>query len=308
MVLIISRFRDSTTNSVVKWLHAMRCQVLVFTKASDFVKEALEISVDKRTLLVNGEAVNSIWLRKAPMYDLELPQATSIDERHFIKSELQALLRYIMHCDFKSKLGTKYSYDLIDIDKAFVLKQAVQVGLRVPTSTVVNRRTMLARIPTCITKPLGETFMDITATGVRAYYTTKLESKQKKYASKFFPSLVQQQIEKAWEVRALVVNNSVTSIALLSQANESTRIDFRNYDDICPTRIVPYKLPKAIEDKLLRLTCDLECNICVADFIVDANGEHVFLEVNPVGQFENIALYGSGNVDKRIAEYLYEKN
>lgn len=41
-------------------------------------------------------------------------------------------------------------------------------------------------------------------------------------------------------------------MAIFSQENDKTKIDFRNYDIANPNRCVPYKLPRRIEKQLIR--------------------------------------------------------
>ena len=74
-------------------------------------------------------------------------------------------------------------------------------------------------------------------------------------------------------------------MAIFSQADKQTSIDFRNYNYEKPTRRVPYKLPKKFEDKLREFMKLAYLNTGSIDIIRNEKNEYVFLEVNPVGQF-----------------------
>jgi D-alanine-D-alanine ligase-like ATP-grasp enzyme len=93
-------------------------------------------------------------------------------------------------------------------------------------------------------------------------------------------------------------------MAIFSQANEKTRIDFRHYDREKPNRTVPYILPEAIEDKLLQFMNELKLASGSIDMLVDQQYNYYFLEVNPIGQFSQVSLPCNYYLEKKIAEYL----
>jgi hypothetical protein len=49
-------------------------------------------------------------------------------------------------------------------------------------------------------------------------------------SSEFFPSLIQEEIDKDYEVRIFYFFGELYSMAILSQNDPSTEIDFRNYN------------------------------------------------------------------------------
>lgn len=68
--------------------------------------------------------------------------------------------------------------------------------------------------------------------------------------------------------------------------------------------MVPYTLPKEIEEKLMNLMNNLGYNTGSIDMIYSTDKKYYFLEINPAGQFgwtSNICNY---NVHKHIAQYL----
>jgi glutathione synthase/RimK-type ligase-like ATP-grasp enzyme len=120
----------------------------------------------------------------------------------------------------------------------------------------------------------------------------------------FFPSLFQQKIEKKYELRVFYLNNVFYSMAIFSQNDMKTKIDFRNYNYKTPNRNVPYKLPLEIESKLHLLMLQLELTTASIDLIVDLNENYVFLEVNPDGQFGMISYPCNYYLEKEIANQL----
>jgi glutathione synthase/RimK-type ligase-like ATP-grasp enzyme len=93
-------------------------------------------------------------------------------------------------------------------------------------------------------------------------------------------------------------------MAIFSQSNKMTETDYRNYDLDNPNRIVPYKLNKQLENKLILLLENLELNSGSIDLIKSKDGKYYFLEVNPVGQFGQLSYNCNYNIEKIIAKSL----
>ena len=93
-------------------------------------------------------------------------------------------------------------------------------------------------------------------------------------------------------------------MAIFSQNDKQTKIDFRNYNDDRPNRYVPYLLPVSIEKKITKLMQKLNLTTGSVDLIKDIKGNYVFLEINPVGQFGMVSGPCNYYLEKRIAEFL----
>ena len=83
----------------------------------------------------------------------------------------------------------------------------------------------------------------------------------------FPPSFCQAYIEKKIELRIFFLGNQFFSAAIFSQSNPKTKIDFRNYDDENPNRIIPFNLPKDVSKKLLKMINSLKLTSGSIDMI-----------------------------------------
>ena len=124
----------------------------------------------------------------------------------------------------------------------------------------------------------------------------------------FFPSLFQEQIQKKYELRIFYIDKRFFSMAIFSQSNKKTLTDFRNYDFEKPNRNVPYKLPKHIEEKLILIMDRMSFNTGSIDMIYDLEGNYIFLEINPVGQYGMTSVPCNYNLDFEIAKSLMNEN
>lgn len=94
-------------------------------------------------------------------------------------------------------------------------------------------------------------------------------------------------------------------MAIFSQNDNKTSVDFRNYNLKKPNRVVPYKLPSYIENKLLKFAKSADLDTGSFDLIVTKKEkEYVFLEVNPYGQFGWLSKNCNYYLEKLIAEYF----
>jgi hypothetical protein len=66
------------------------------------------------------------------------------------------------------------------------------------------------------------------------------------------PVLLQERIEKQFEIRVFVMYENVYAMAIFSQKNTKTTIDYRNYDHERMNRMVPYRLPTDIQKNILK--------------------------------------------------------
>lgn len=118
------------------------------------------------------------------------------------------------------------------------------------------------------------------------------------------PVTFQEMIPKALELRVTVVGRRVMSAAIDSQASERAVHDWRR-DGI---RLIqdwqPYELPRGVEEKILRLMDYFLLNYGAIDIIVTPDGRHVFLEINPVGEFFWLERYTGLPITDAIADAL----
>ncbi|NHN26125.1 hypothetical protein FIA58_010595 [Flavobacterium jejuense] len=200
-----------------------------------------------------------------------------------------------------------------NIGKLHQLELCKLINLKFPETLITTSLADLKKFVTVhkivITKPIENPFSKHIVNGKDLHFFTssKLITSNilKKYTSdRFQASLFQKYTEKKFEIRSFYLNETFKSMAIFSQQNEKTKIDYRNYDRERPNRIVPFLLPKSIEKKLIKLMKLLGLNCGSFDLIYSVNDEYVFLEVNPIGQFQWLSRNCNHNIERLIAETL----
>jgi glutathione synthase/RimK-type ligase-like ATP-grasp enzyme len=96
------------------------------------------------------------------------------------------------------------------------------------------------------------------------------------------PGVFQELIPKAYELRVTVVGSRIFSARIDSQSRPQTKIDWRHLPFAVDAAI---DLPSDVEARIRALMKALGLVYGALDFIVTPQGRHVFLEVNPAGQY-----------------------
>lgn len=99
------------------------------------------------------------------------------------------------------------------------------------------------------------------------------------------PVMLQPYIDKQYELRVTVVGNQIFAAKIDSQKHKKTRTDWRNHADEYNDIYSAYELPQDVSEKCFQLMKTLGLDYGAFDFIKDINGNYIFLEVNPNGQW-----------------------
>ena len=99
------------------------------------------------------------------------------------------------------------------------------------------------------------------------------------------PVTFQELLPKSLELRVTVVGRQVMSAALDSQSSARAAHDWRRDGLRMIQDWRPYQLPPEVEEKILRLMDYFSLNYGAIDIILTPDGRHVFLELNPSGEF-----------------------
>jgi MvdD family ATP-grasp ribosomal peptide maturase len=102
---------------------------------------------------------------------------------------------------------------------------------------------------------------------------------------KLCPATFQELLPKSLEIRATVVGQRVMSAAVDSQVSARATHDWRRDGVRMLQDWRPYQLPVEVEEKILSLMDYFSLNYGAIDIILTPDGKHVFLELNPCGEF-----------------------
>ncbi|MTI89072.1 MAG: hypothetical protein FH748_14030 [Balneolaceae bacterium] len=171
------------------------------------------------------------------------------------------------------------------------LAVAQQCGFKIPETYIGNNpEEIRAFWKKCNGKTIIKAIQNSVAVDIngneRGLFTSRVYKKDLEHENKLHacPCIYQKEIPKDFEIRATVVGQEVHAVEIHSQQSSYTKMDWRNYDlDHTPHYV--HQLPKKINRHCLDLVKQLHLLYGAIDLIVTPEGDYVFLEINPFGQW-----------------------
>jgi hypothetical protein len=164
---------------------------------------------------------------------------------------------------------------------------AQKMGINVPKMLYTNDSRQAQRFlmdTPSIVKETGLKFFENPRGEIQIFESQKVGPKHKNISKLHFtPCLFQEFIDKKFDVRTTIVGNKALSVKIDSQKNKKTSSDWRGNEHLTP--MSPYKLPRALEKKLISLQKKLGFELSSFDLVVDHKGNHFLLEMNRPGQW-----------------------
>ena len=311
MILIISEEADFSTNVVIDWLLYYNKKFVRINLEDDLniSFNGLNIAFKSKNYSFNLEEITSVWYRRG---DLPIKYKLTGDSKldNFRVRELKKIKEYI-HYNL-CKVRHVNSILNVDYNKLIVSDIARTVGLLTPDDYIYDnvesiKKDLSVTNKKYSTKSISGNFILQEDDHLYMGYTTILNDFTN-LNDFFFPSFIQNYISKNIELRVFYLDGNIWAMAIYSQSDNKTNIDFRNYNYKKTNRTVPYEMTKKKKKNILKLMNELKLNCGSLDLILDSEDNYYFLEVNPVGQFGMVSNPCNYYLHKQIAKYLSFKN
>ncbi len=305
IVYVISECNDQSTNKVIDWL--------LFYKQPYIRKNVENDFQDFQIVLTEGKVESSfhnsiLWNRRGYLPLLPYILKHTPWENYLKKEQIPVL--FTLESINKSNYLGSYKQEFNN-NKILHLLEASKVGLEIPKTIVTNNRKSLLEFiekgKRYITKSINQS-PSLETDDFYYYGEGTFELNFDEVSEIFAPSLVQEYIEKEIEIRTFFIEENYYSMAIFSQNDEKTKIDFRNYNQSKPNRNVPFILPDDILNKLKLFSIKMGYDTGSFDLILTPKGNYFFLEINPMGQYDWVSQDCNYYIDKKIAELLIEKS
>lgn len=241
------------------------------------------LRVEGRTIAL--EDITAVWNRRQAAF--AFPDEMTPDERTFADLEMKAALGgvlrlqdwfWVNHPDRNRVAGSK----------ALQLQAARRLGFEIPRTLISNDPDEVrafardARVPV-VYKTLHAPFLADTP---QAIFTSVVGEEHLAQIDLIRRSggIFQAYVEKAFELRVIVVGEQIFAAEIRSQEEDGSKIDWRAADAHKLTH-KPHILDADVEKKVRRLIRDFGLVYGALDMIVTPDGRTVFLENNPAGQY-----------------------
>lgn len=173
--------------------------------------------------------------------------------------------------------------------KPFQLHIAKQAGLHIPRTLITNEPSAIREafdfMGPIVVKPCRSGYAVVNGEE-RSIYTSQLLAEHLDFIdeARWSPAIYQEFVPKRFDIRATVVGTQIFAAAIDSQSDPAAAVDWRHTaNPDLPHHTI--ELPRNVRDGLLDIMSRLGLTFGAIDLVQTPEGEFVFLEVNPNGQW-----------------------
>lgn len=305
MILIVTHKTDFTADFIIDKLNKNNKAYYRFNCDTILEKNIASIRFkDEAIANINGiSEFHSVWFRRTMV-----PELDELDEsvKHYIYEELDAFLSYLWR-SIRAERWLSHPENIYRAEnKVYQLNAAKKVGLTIPKTIISGdpkeiRSFYHEQEGNVIIKPLFYNRF-IQQENQSLIFTNKLSYQDLIDIEKRppLPSIFQQNVKKSLELRITVVGNQVFTASVESQNHNQTKTDWRRKK----LKFKRFELDNFIQEKCKKLVHSLNLNFGAIDMILTPDGQYIFLEINPNGQWVWIEQDTGLNISEAIINYL----
>ncbi len=315
MILIVTNKKDITADYLIGELKRIGYEYIRFNTEDFPQKITLHwepnnydesyIIFPKLKLKLNN--IRSIWYRR-PVNAIPHKEIEDSDSRKFIIQESKETLDGVfesLNCFWMSKPSCIRRAE----NKLLQLTIASHFGLAIPKTIITNIPDSFEafyRNNELVNKPIkgGRVEND---DSVKLIYTNVINPGESRKLNliKFCPTLFQEKISKKVDVRLTIIGQEVFGVAINSQKDEKTKIDWRRGIEGKLSYSI-LQVPDYIREKCFEVMRYFNISFSAMDFILTTEGEYIFLELNPNGQWAWIQEITGLPMSKCMSDVLHK--
>ena len=319
-ILIVTDTGDETANTVVSALRGMGTRWARFNRA-EFPERSLAVfdpCRPERGYLVDEDGdriplgeVKATWIWHPDPFILQ--PGLSLGQARFVGSACrytcQSFLDFLEETSFMvNPIAMEHRAN----DKGLQLRIARRLGLNVPETLITNSpeqaKAFCAQFQEVVFKVINPP--QIHDGAKLSSIGTSLLTREDLAALdgvRHCPGIFQNRVPKRFDLRVTIVGEQVFPVAIHSQEEPSAEVDFRQaWRQGIRLRHEVRDLPCRVRAQCLALARALGLVYCAMDLVVRPDGEFVFLETNPSGQFGWIERVTGLPIARALAKLLDE--
>lgn len=260
---------------------------------------------------VDLDAIHATWLKRWEVGADLRAKGLEPSVRSACRMEADAVLTGVL-----TDVAAPMVNDLFAVTRAeskvWQLAQAARFGLLLPGTHFTNRRGTGAAFADqhgkVITKRMGTSFVRSDSGRRQVMNTATVEPGDLAAMDDSLalsPVVLQARVDKLREARATIVGDQVFASAVDSQSTDGAETDWRVRSDVLMDQFKPIELPATLRERLVAFHRSLGLQYAGVDLIQRPDGEWVFLETNPCGEW--FWIHHSGHdVAGALADLLLE--
>ncbi|MGH2664296.1 MvdC/MvdD family ATP grasp protein [Flavobacterium sp.] len=318
MILCISHSNDYyTVDIVIKRLKELGKEVYRFN-SDDFSNklnfdytgssEGVSVTIQTPDLIFSSNDIEAVWYRK--LWGITLPEDLDTSF-HNIYVQEYSTMRNLFFGSLKNIpwMNPMNKDHEIAENKLEQLRLANESGLQIPESLFTNdakkvkdffysvcKGNMIAKLHGSLSRSMSGDTPFFPTTLIEETDLDNLDTLG------YCPMIFQRNIAKAYELRIIYVDGVFFTGKINAETSVKGKTDWRVADDVS-LAWEPYVLPEEIGKRLTVMMKKMELFFGAIDMIRQKDGQYVFLEVNPQGEWGMIQR----DLDYPIGETIAEK-
>ncbi|MEX0681985.1 MAG: hypothetical protein WD904_06945 [Dehalococcoidia bacterium] len=252
-----------------------------------------------------GSEVTAVWYRRIAGPNLSKDLDPGI--REFCERECRAFITgTVSSLTPKRWLSAPWALALAE-KKPYQLRIAHEVGFRIPETRMTNDPAAVAELGSAhkiAAKAVSSGYIQA-GEGYAAIFTSEVSAADLQDLSSLSVSPVtfQELVDKVVDIRVTAVGQQLFAAEILSQTHDSSRTDWRATDD-GNLEHRRHELPAQVGALCQVLVGKLGLHFAAIDLAVIQNGDYVFFELNPNGEWVWIEDQLGYPISRTIAEWL----
>lgn len=282
MILIITHKEDYTSDFIINKLNQRKIKYKRLN-CEDLINSNFKVDKDLNFSIDGINLFNSVWFRRTKLPDIN---SSNPQEDIYLLNEYETLLKNLF-----CTIDAKWFSDPFKIYKAenklYQLKIAKNIGFIIPNTLITNNKETLKEFyflnsKEIIIKPLSQSKLNNKGE-TEFIFTNDLKNEHIETLDEYelTPCMYQEKIQKSIELRVTVVGEKIFTSGINSQLFENTKTDWRKGKQ----EFFKETIPLDVEEKCKLIVKKLGLRFGAIDLIKDTNGNYVFLEINPNGQW-----------------------
>lgn len=307
MILILTNSQDATANYLLpildnEGLNSLRLDTDTMLSETfvSFKDGIIELNVDGHSCCPNQ--ISHLWYRRPER--LKLKEAIDSPESSFAVNEWsEALEGFLAHIP-RSRWVNHPAANVGASNKIEQLLTAKELGFSIP-ATLLTQDASTARDfakqyrGMVIAKPLSNGYIERESGDDSLIYTNIVKAEDLKANDSEFescPTLFQQFVSKECDVRITVIDDLIHAVELRASGDDGQqRCDIRrnNMIDVAYSEV---ELPSNVILLIRRLMNHYGLRFAAIDMAIDSDGNWIFFETNPNGQWAWMDISGGLNI------------
>lgn len=254
---------------------------------------------------------DAVWYRK--IWKMKVPPRLAPDYHSVFTKEYQTWMKVF----FESLSGIPWLNPMEEdhstgTNKMKQLRLASKAGLAIPATLCTNDPSLVRSF---FEKHNGKVIMKLhnalsqSMKGDQPFFPTTLlkESDLAQLGSlRYCPMIFQEQVEKSYELRIAYVDGHFFTGKINTQHLQHGKTDWRatSHGEV---NWEPYELPVPLQIKINTLMQSVRLPFGVIDMIRNVNGDYIFLEVNPQGEWGMLQRDLGYKIGEQIADTIIKK-